>query len=321
MMPYFFVMHRIISLNDCANRPIPPLPYGEEDFLDPTKGWKSVPVVEGREQMVKLERSDRIIPFPAYFFQDVDRHLVPFTTKPRIPFAPRDIYVRERVHDQLLQAANLLPPEYLLLVFDGYRLPIVQYILYKTMVKILMMRYGLSEEIAMKEAQKYVSLPSINPPSPHFTGGAVDVGIFNPKTDSLVNMGVKFDDMSARSALRYFEEVQSVSSEDIEAKINRRWLYWVMREVGFHPWPFECWHFDSENDSVGAYSSRKKVSSYGFAGNLRGEHNLLGPATYSGTGEEADEDAFDLLDEARQALIKLGVFSGSLGHRDLLDLR
>ena len=60
---------------------------------------------------------------------------------------------------------------------------------------------------------------------------------------------------------------------------NRRWLYWIMRNAGFQGFPYEYWHFDHENNPVGAYVAGKESASYGFAGDLDGDHNAVGPGT------------------------------------------
>ena len=77
-------------------------------------------------------------------------------------------------------------------------------------------------------------------------------------TGELLYMGSIFDDASDISITRHFENYQPVVKADaahksdepassIEARRNRRLLYWVMRTEGFANYSNEWWHFDYGN--------------------------------------------------------------------------
>ena len=87
-------------------------------------------------------------------------------------------------------------------------------------------------------------LPSSDPkkPSPHSTGGSVDVTILDESGIPL-DMGTKFDDSSIASSTAYFEKVDDIITE------NRRLLYHVMTEQGFTNYSEEWWHFDYGNQN------------------------------------------------------------------------
>lgn len=89
--------------------------------------------------------------------------------------------------------------------------------------------------------QRYVSIPSLTGvPAPHFTGGAVDVGIKGLDT------GVKFDEFTDRASMRYYEELSEqgkLPTENQNHHLNRRILFHLMSERGFSCFAFEAWHF------------------------------------------------------------------------------
>lgn len=90
------------------------------------------------------------------------------------------LFARQSVVRRLLAAEQLLPPGHHLLVFDAYRTYQVQKSLYDLYKQKLREKYpDMDNETLEAETQKYVSLPSMEParPSPHTTGGSVDVAI------------------------------------------------------------------------------------------------------------------------------------------------
>lgn len=90
------------------------------------------------------------------------------------------LFARQSVVHRLLVAEQLLPAGHHLLVFDAYRSYQVQKSLHDFYKQKLREKYpDMDNETLEPETQKYVSLPSIDPtrPSPHTTGGSVDVAI------------------------------------------------------------------------------------------------------------------------------------------------
>lgn len=90
------------------------------------------------------------------------------------------IFARQSVVHRLLVAEQLLPAGHHLLVFDAYRPYQVQKSLHDFYKQKLREKYpDMDNETLESETQKYVSLPSMDPtrPSPHTTGGSVDVAI------------------------------------------------------------------------------------------------------------------------------------------------
>ncbi len=108
-----------------------------------------------------------------------------------------------------------------------------------------------SEEQCIAFAGQYFSNPSRYSESDsstwptHLTGGAIDLTIRRIANGELLFMGGIFDDPSELSSAAYYEQHQRPGvASDVEARANRRLLYWLMREEGFANYPLEWWHYD-----------------------------------------------------------------------------
>lgn len=180
-------------------------------------------------------------------------------------YALPEVYLREGVYERLVEAADSLPNGYRLVVFDGWRPVPLQRALHEDYVRELAERFPDKEEEELRDyASRYVALPSTDPerPSPHSTGGAVDLTIADEK-GRLVYMGGDFDEKSERSYTRYYEdkvetlwagsdtpqEGSELSPDMREALENRRLLYTTMIEAGFSNYSAEWWHYDYGNQN------------------------------------------------------------------------
>lgn len=229
----------------------------------PARRWnweevRRIPIKENNEKLVPLSLyPERIIVHPAYFIQGI---------KGALP----ECYVREKVYDKLLEAAELLPAGYKLVVFDAWRPIQVQQSLFDTLKEQFRRQYPLeTEEEITKRTLTFVALPSTDPtrPSPHNTGGAVDLTIADNK-GRLLNMGTEYDDPTEKSRTTYFEELlikgHQLSREEREALENRRLLYHIMTSVGFTNYIDEWWHYDYGNQNW-AWVSGREYAVYGRA--------------------------------------------------------
>lgn len=180
-------------------------------------------------------------------------------------------FVRQTVADRLVQAQQLLPDGMQLVLFDGWRSLDTQMEIFQQEYAVQLAHLRSKGALAsdetptgelldwlLAETQKYVSLPSPLPPgldydpvaterarqipSPHNTGGAVDVAIM--RDGVLLDFGTGHDHMSPQSGLTYCETNDSLGRL---ARINRRMLYYVMTQVGFEPYAEEWWHFNFGN--------------------------------------------------------------------------
>lgn len=249
-----------IHPEDC-DFPIPPI--RDDGWLE--GGWRDLPIEDCGEPLTPLLRGDGNFPkfhaVPAYFRQDLP-FVEPFEPKRRIiDYSSPQLYARTSIAETLHAIASYLPAGLSLTTLDAYRDPRVQNALFEIQVQRLISQ-GLPEDKARVVAQKFVSKPSITPPAPHVTGAAVDVVLANHVTGDMLDFGTKFDSMEDKAALRFYED--SLDPRDATPKLNRRYLYWLMRIGNFRGWPYEWWHFDHANDPVGAHISGTKDVRFGY---------------------------------------------------------
>jgi zinc D-Ala-D-Ala dipeptidase len=166
------------------------------------------------------------------------------------------MYAREGVVQKLVVAASQLPAEYELLVWDAWRPLSVQQALFDGYCQVLREQSpSLSEEEIRRQAATYVSIPSNHNlhPSPHYTGGAVDLTLADRHGHPLP-MGTEFDvfDSSCsfgtscltRSLEYLLERGEHLNEEEQTALYNRRVLYHTMIASGFTNYCEEWWHYD-----------------------------------------------------------------------------
>ncbi len=217
--------------------------------LTSISGWKEIPIIENGEPLVPLgpfSSNDIIFTHSIYFGEKKDS---PYPSG-SLEGGLITMFVRKEVAEQLKHAQNLLPKGMHLIAFDTYRTLQVQQSLYDVYFEELKkIHLDWDEEQLSKETQKFVSVPSTNPtrPSPHNTGGAVDVAIFSLPEDienqieqinagieelgidnwervyqlemrkialtesnmHLLNFGTKFDYGGVEASLSYFEKLSS----------------------------------------------------------------------------------------------------------------
>ncbi|WP_019120849.1 M15 family metallopeptidase [Brevibacillus massiliensis] len=193
------------------------------------------PIVECGEKIVSLScLSEKIKVYPYYYHHGYEGALP-------------DCFLREGAAGLLLKAAEQLPDGYCFVVLDGWRSYKLQTSIYNRF-KHELMRKGWTEGIELKEElTKFVALPSEDPkkPSPHLTGGAVDLTISGP--DGWIEMGTSFDDFTSKAMTRYYEEAVDIDEQGEAIRKNRRWLYHLLTGVGFTNYHKEWWHFDYGN--------------------------------------------------------------------------
>jgi zinc D-Ala-D-Ala dipeptidase len=171
--------------------------------------------------------------------------------------------LRRSVVEALTQAQRSLEqsyPQWQLYIFDAYRpVSVQQFMVDYTFTTTLKERelersqlLPAAEASLWEEVYQLWALPSLDPatPPPHSTGAAVDLTLYDRRSQQLVDMGSVIDELSPRSHPDYFAGVmadESVSEAEGEAAAiahrHRQILYQVMREAGFQRHPGEWWHF------------------------------------------------------------------------------
>ncbi|SHO53556.1 M15 family metallopeptidase [Desulfopila aestuarii] len=161
-----------------------------------------------------------------------------------------ECHARKSVLDKLLQASLLLPNHLRFVVLDAWRSQQLQKVLFKQCKSALANIYSdASEEEILAKTQQYVAIPSQDAlaPSPHSTGGAIDLTIATRDGVPLF-FGSPFDDPSEISNTNYFEDKlekgELLSEREEIALKNRRILYNTMKQLGFVNYSCEWWHFE-----------------------------------------------------------------------------
>ena len=219
---------------------------------------RNIEIIENHEELVQLNTyPEKIICHPEYFIQNIN-HSLPV------------LYVRKGLYTKLLDATRMLPKGYKFVVYDAYRPVEVQrslFDLYKA--KLKKENPDIDEEKLTEMTLKFVSLPSTDPqkPSPHNTGGAIDLTICD-ENGILLNMGSYFDDMNDIVVTGYFEDKLAkegkLDEKDQIVLQNRRMLYNIMIKSGFTNFTTEWWHFDYGNQ-LWAYQLNLQTAFYGPA--------------------------------------------------------
>ena len=211
------------------------------------RGYRDIPIdANGAANKEKIVRADA--------FGIAGENFYASTRNPpyyhAIPGAIDVIAMREGAAKRLQHANDVLGlVELELWVFDAWRPQAVQIYFHDQWLPNELKRRdpSLSGDALLAQVETYWAAPSAgdDAPSPHSTGGAIDLTIRWRNGDPLW-MGSLFDDASAIANTAHFEGAAtdaafSFSAE--EARANRRLLYWLMRDAGFASNPNEWWHF------------------------------------------------------------------------------
>jgi len=226
---------------------------------DPMTLWMDTPIPEQREWDWSAVKDISLVP--------VDEPLVTVSLLPEkiicrpeyfiqgLPGALPDCFLRERVFSLLVSASEFLPAGHRFVIFDGWRSRTLQSSLFQVLKEEIQREEpGLCGEELEKRTCQYVALPSRDrhAPSPHSTGGSVDLSIVDAQ-GSFLDMGTSFDTTQPSSETRYFEkklDLQgSLGERDKLILKNRRVLYHILLQAGFTNYPDEWWHFDYGNQN------------------------------------------------------------------------
>lgn len=198
--------------------------------------YKDISICESGEPLVSLSAISKKIKVYPYYFQH------------HVPGASNECYLRKGVAERLLKATEFLPSNIHLVVLDGWRSYQTQLALYNR-AKNMFLQKGYSSSKIVEELSKYVSFPSkdYRSPSPHLTGGAVDVTLADER--GWLNMGTDFDEFHEKSRANWFETKDNLTEEEKIIRENRRLLKDIMEKAGFTSNEYEWWHFDYGNQS------------------------------------------------------------------------
>ena len=220
--------------------------------------WKKISIKENGQPLVRVP--DKIT-FPFYF-------------RVMKLVSDESIYLREEALKRVFKARSLLQRQkFDLRVYDGWRsMELQENLFWYYMRAFTAKRFNKKEEFerlnnfdsirtyfnslppevqtVMSEANRtYVSWPSKHHlcPSPHATGGAVDVWLF--KDGKAVNLGVPFDWMEENAGAFYHLKFlrKRFHGNDKRICANRKILLLAMVKSGFTCYGPEIWHFNYGN--------------------------------------------------------------------------
>lgn len=204
---------------------------------------RQIPIEDNGEELVPVSLlPEKILVRSEYFIQGLQGSMP-------------ECFLRRGVLLKLEEAAEMLPPGFRFVIFDGWRSSVLQKSLFHTLKEEIAEAYpDLSEEDLLDRVCQYVALPSVSKesPSPHVTGGSVDLSIVDDR-GLLLDMGSGFDDTADFSETCYFEKLAVEKGElSFEERLilrNRRILFNVMTSAGFTNYSEEWWHYDYGNQN------------------------------------------------------------------------
>lgn len=207
-------------------------------------------------------------------------------TEQAVPDAPTTLYLRKSVAETLAKINDSLNNpaitaffggEVELYVEDALRPVALQTRLHNELIPALLRKNhpDMSEEAILARRKDIIALPSSDPskPSPHATGGALDVALrFKQPTESFVKgsnlpMGHVDGETGDRINPDYFEQNSPETEADKVAQRNRRAYYAIMTgaafgvNTGFVNNPTEWWHW-GRGDQLSAKVNGDKVAYY-----------------------------------------------------------
>ncbi|MDX7986835.1 D-alanyl-D-alanine dipeptidase [Xenorhabdus sp. 12] len=205
-----------------------------------------IAIDECHEPLEVIIDKDKIKQKPAYF-------------QAGIKGAVESCMVRKSVAEKLIMASQLLPAHLGILVLDGWRSRKAQQALQDQMQAEIALEYAhLPPDEQQKMLQKFVAPASADvvQVSPHLTGGAVDVTLFDIASGQALFLGTEFDEVSE---LSYTAALEADPERYMPATQYRRLLYSVMTQVGFSSLPTEWWHYDYGNSLWAFYKNQTAI--------------------------------------------------------------
>lgn len=216
--------------------------------------WKALPVIETGEPLMEVP----------------SEYCHPYYAREMKLISDERIHLRIGTLERFCQARHFLNARgYDLKVYDGWRSVQLQESLWwyymrefpptgcdlffgKTLAQVREICEHLPDHIRERlyaENRKYVSLPSRNPdsPSPHATGGAIDVWLY--QNDRPCDLGVPFDWMEDQAGAFYHfqQNRKKFNGNDGTVCQNREHLLMAMAHAGFSSYAHEIWHFNYGN--------------------------------------------------------------------------
>ncbi|MEO7720256.1 MAG: M15 family metallopeptidase [Capsulimonas sp.] len=192
-------------------------------FGEPLTKLRAVPIVDNGEPLVD-----------------------PRTLSPRVAFSEKHPafehmkcvpHVRKSVAEMIASAAEALPPEVTLQIFEGYRPMAQQRWMYEKIKSDFAAKHPEWSKATLHRVTNTMSAPPEDKcPPPHTTGGAFDLLLIDTKTGEPLDMVSPFemDEISAPTDLKGLSDV---------AQRNRDLLVKTLTDAGLTNYVGEWWHW------------------------------------------------------------------------------
>lgn len=191
--------------------------------------WWELPFIECGEPLVTLTETPRLRLRPVYASLGLNG-------------ASPTMQLRCGALTRLERAISLLPEALGIIVLDVFRPLAVQQALWDWQwQEVKQSSPHFTDAEIYEKVRHFVAEPNADPmkPTPHRTGGAVDLTLFVLATGEELPMGTAFDEATDATVTDWFERHPKTPFTS-----NRRTLYGAMIEAGFVNYPNEWWHFE-----------------------------------------------------------------------------
>lgn len=242
-----------------------PIPY-MKDLRERKRGYSELPI-----DTLHPKFNEPLVPIAKYGVAGQAYYSRPnAATEQPVPGVAADLYLRRSVAEMLAGINNALRDptftdffggEVELYVEDALRPVSLQVRLHDELIPTLLRAHNpdMSDTEVAERIKDLIAIPSLDPtkPSPHATGGAVDVTLrYRQDTpqyvaNSFVRLGHVDGDTSDRILPDYFELHEPQTDDDKAAQRNRRAYYAIMTgrafgvDTGLTCNPTEWWHWGS----------------------------------------------------------------------------
>lgn len=205
---------------------------------------KQIPIVECNEPLVNLN--------------DLVPRMIPAMSPQRVAYAGGQIlFARQSVANMLVTVAETLLPTYRLLIVDAYRPLQYQKMRYDSLYEKVRSEHPDWSKVKIEEAvHEFIAFPDPNPksPSPHSTGGAIDVMLTSSR--QLLDMGSEYGNYSDEEKPKHNINSSLISDEQ---RSNRYILIKAMVEAGFCSYAGEWWHYMYGDQEYAAYENKSNA--------------------------------------------------------------
>lgn len=254
------------------------LRYGKESY-------KQIPIDFEQElsndELVNIH--DFGIAGQSYYSRPNDIFEFPVTGVPKTSYLRKTVAEKLAVINQLLNSRSIddfFRGEVELYIEDGVRLLSVQEDLYDNVFPGLIRKQypNIPNDALNNKRKDLIAEPSVDEdsPSPHLTGGAVDVILRYKQSNKLyvpdceVNMREKGLEVDEANYPDYYETIENPRVDQVKIRDNRRAFYNIMTgkafgaDTEFACNPTEWWHW-SYGDQLWAYAKNQPQAFYSIA--------------------------------------------------------